>query len=209
LSVEKNSKNHKEGIFKQFIDKTPNIIPNKIGKNVNRSYDNMKKGHDIFLRDKNEDCKTERIFGVERKRIDKNHNYESDLPKYKFCRKLFYDKAKNANNEQSQNSFANSRQSAANDLYKRALKLAQNLGIQPEEGIDFKSLLTLIENKLEAKISESQNNQALLKQLEGYSQELASIQAQSTGSAGYDNTNKALQMSLEMLSLYNQNYLNR
>ena len=97
LSVEKNSKNHKEGIFKQFIDKTPNIFPNKIGKNVNRSYDNMKKGHDIFLRDKNEDCKTERIFGVERKRIDKNHNYESDLPKYKFCRKLFYDKAKNAN----------------------------------------------------------------------------------------------------------------
>ena len=98
LSVEKNYKNYKGGIFKSLIDKTPNSFPNKSGKNVNRSYDNMKKGHDIFLRNKNEDCKTERIFGVERKRINKNHNYESDLPKYKFCRKLFFDKAKNVNN---------------------------------------------------------------------------------------------------------------
>ena len=117
-------------------------------------------------------------------------------------------KSKKANNEQAQNSFTKNNKNQTSDLYEKALKLAQKLGIEPDEGLEFKSLLTLIEQKLEAKVSAAQNNEALLKQLEGYSQELASIQAQSAG-ANYDTTNKALQMSLEMLSLYNKNYLNR
>lgn len=117
-------------------------------------------------------------------------------------------KSKNANNEKAQNNFTKNHKKQTNDLYEKAVKLAQKLGIEPEEGVEFKSLLSLIEQKLEDKISLAQNNVNLLKQLEGYSQELASIQAESIG-AGYDTTNKALQMSLEMLSLYNKNYLNQ
>ena len=69
-----------------------------VEKNINRSYDNARKEHDIFLRDKNDDSKTFRIFGVERKKINKNPNYESDVPKFKFYRKLFCEKAKNMKN---------------------------------------------------------------------------------------------------------------
>ncbi len=116
-------------------------------------------------------------------------------------------KSKEAHNKQAQNNFTKSNKNKTSDLYEKALKLAQKLGVEPEEGLEFNSLLALIEQKLEAKISSAQNNQMLLKQLEGYSQELASIQAESTG-ASYDTTNRALQMSLEMLSLYNKNYLN-
>ena len=98
LSTEKKEKNDNDGIFKSFIDKTPYTFPVKKRYNVYRSYENLKRGHDIFLRNKNEECKTERIFGVERKKINKNHNLESDIPKYKFCRKFFFEKAKNASN---------------------------------------------------------------------------------------------------------------
>ena len=48
-----------------------------------------------------------------------------------------------------------------------------------------------------------------LKELKSLSQELAFIQAQSNGSSGYDNTNQALMASLEMLSEYNKNFLNK
>ena len=98
LSTEKNSKNYKLGIFKSFIDKTPNLCPAKFMRNKNRSYDNLKRGHDIFLRNNKTVCKTESIFGVERKRRNKIHNYESDAPKFKFYRKFFFEKAKNVNN---------------------------------------------------------------------------------------------------------------
>jgi len=46
-----------------------------------------------------------------------------------------------------------------------------------------------------------------LQRLEVYSRELASIQAQGKGGSGYDSTNQALMMSLEMLSQYNRNFL--
>ena len=77
------------------MSKTPFSFPVKRNKNINRSFDNLKREHDIFLRNKNEDCKVQRIFGVERKRINKNRNYESEIPKFKFSRKLFYGKYKN------------------------------------------------------------------------------------------------------------------
>ena len=95
LSAEKNSKNINDGIFQSFMSKTPYSFPVKRSKNINRSFDNLKREHDIFLRNKNEDCKVQRIFGVERKRINKNHNYESEIPKFKFSRKLFFGKNKN------------------------------------------------------------------------------------------------------------------
>ena len=98
LSVEKNIQKSNDGIFKSFIDKTPFQYPAKTKKNINRSYDNARKEHDIFLRDKNDDSKTFRIFGVERKKINKNPNYESEVPKFKFYRKLFCEKAKNMKN---------------------------------------------------------------------------------------------------------------
>ena len=88
LSVEKNSKHLKSGIFKSFIDKTPSIFYIQRRNNLNRSYDNLKKGHDIFLRNKCEDKNAQRIFGVERKRVDKPHNYESESSKFKFCRRF-------------------------------------------------------------------------------------------------------------------------
>ena len=116
-------------------------------------------------------------------------------------------KAQKANNEKTQNHLSNNH-AQTNDLFERAKKLAQKLGVQVEEGTNFKTLLSLIEQALEAKIQISQNDEKLLKELKGYSQELASIQAQSMG-ASYDTTNKALEMSLEMLSLYNKNLLNR
>ena len=86
----KKYKKSNDGIFKSFIDKTPFQYPAKIKKNINRSYDNARKEHDIFLRDKNDDSKTFRIFGEERKKINKNPNYESEVPKFKFYRKLFW-----------------------------------------------------------------------------------------------------------------------
>ena len=97
LSAEKNKKSVNNGIFKSFIDKTPFSFPVKIRKNINRSFDNSWKDNDIFLNNNNDLIKTERIFGVERKRIYKNHNYESDFPKYKFQKKLFFEKALNVN----------------------------------------------------------------------------------------------------------------
>ena len=95
LSVEKNSKHYKDGLFKSLIDKTPTTFQIQKRNDLNRSYDNIKRGHDIFLRNKFEDKNAQRIFGVERKRIDKHHNYESDCPKFKFFKRFFFEKAVN------------------------------------------------------------------------------------------------------------------
>ena len=99
MSAEKKLEyDNKKGIFKSFIDKTPINFPNKKRKNINRSFDNIPKENDIFLRNKNIENSVERIFGVERKKISKNHNYESDIPRFKFSRRLFLDKSINAKN---------------------------------------------------------------------------------------------------------------
>ena len=96
LSVEKNTKHLKGGIFKSFIDKTPSTFHIQKRNNFNRSYDNAKREHDIFLRNKCEDKNVQRLFGVERKRVDKPHNYESESGKVKFCRRFYLEKAINA-----------------------------------------------------------------------------------------------------------------
>lgn len=99
--------------------------------------------------------------------------------------------------------------SSSNDIYKRAQKLAQQLGITVEEGEEFKVILSKIESVLEQRIQTYQNDPIMLKKLNSLSQELANIEAESNSSSGYDNTNQALMMSLEMLSEYNKNFLNR
>ena len=102
-----------------------------------------------------------------------------------------------------------SSQNNASDLYKRALELAKKLGIAVNPGISFEQLLALIEVTLEERINSNKNNIEALQALKGLSQELANIQSQSKGSSGYDNTNQALMQSLEMLSEYNKNFLNK
>jgi len=96
-----------------------------------------------------------------------------------------------------------------NSLFERAKKLALKLGIAVNENIDFEQLLALIENKLEEEIRINKNNPAELMELNSLSRELSSIQAESGGSMGYDNTNQALLMSLEMLGQYNKNFLKK
>lgn len=98
---------------------------------------------------------------------------------------------------------------SSDSLFERAKDLASRLGIPVDEKTDIKNLLIIIEQKLEQKIASSSNNIDEIKLLKSMSQELASIQAQSRGSSGYDNTNQALMMSLEMLSEYNKNFLNK
>ena len=114
-------------------------------------------------------------------------------------------KSQKANNEQS--GFTKEKQQKDSDLLKRAKSLAERLGISYDENTQLKPLLSLIEQALERKVNASQNNRELLEQLKGFSEELASIQAESMGTS-FDTTNQALQMSLEMLSLYNRNFLN-
>ena len=96
-----------------------------------------------------------------------------------------------------------------NYLLEKAIKLAEKLGIQVPQGATLQQILILIQAKIEEKLANSSNDIAKLKELKNFSQELAFIQAQSSGSSGYDATNQALMTSLEMLSEYNKNFLNR
>ena len=116
-------------------------------------------------------------------------------------------KAEKSQNENNNSKFSNNQQT--NDLFEKAKALAQKLGIEVEEGMQFTQLLAIIEATLESKIEASRGNMDVLTKLSSLSQDLAFIQAMSTGSTGFDSTNKALEMSLEMLSLYNQNFLNK
>ncbi len=116
-------------------------------------------------------------------------------------------KAKDEEKANLQNGFSNKNQN--DSLYEKALKLAEQIGVQVPKDFTLQQILPLIEAKLEEKIEANKNNIVLLKQLKAFSAELANIQAQSNGSAGYDNTNQALMKSLEILSEYNKNFLNR
>ncbi|MBR5305225.1 MAG: hypothetical protein IKU37_10405 [Candidatus Gastranaerophilales bacterium] len=113
-------------------------------------------------------------------------------------------KRENANQEGMFQSSSNS-----NDLFEKAKKLAEKLGIQVSEGVNFQQLLIMIQAKIEERLAISSNDINAIKELKALSQELAFIQAQGSGSSGYDATNQALMMSLEMLGEYNKNFLNR
>jgi len=122
-------------------------------------------------------------------------------------KKLIQKATAEAHNNQQEGSFGQN-QNNTSYLYEKAKALAQKLGISAENA-SFNALLALIESKLEQKIAINKNNEAALKELKSLSQDLASIQAESKGSSGYDNTNQALMESLEMLAQYNKNYLNK
>ena len=123
--------------------------------------------------------------------------------------RLLIQKAK-TQEAQKENQNNNSGNQNKNDLFEKAKELASQLGIKVDENIDFNSLLSAIEQAIELKVEQSQNNPEMLKKLKTLGEELAFIQAQSTGSMGFNSSNHALEKSLEMLSLYNQNYyLNR
>ena len=115
--------------------------------------------------------------------------------------------AQKRENTQQEGMFQNP--SNSNDLFEKAKKLAEKLGIQVPQDANFQQLLMAIQTKIEEKLAVSSNDINALKELKGLSQELAFIQAQSAGSSGYDNTNQALMTSLEMLSEYNKNFLNK
>ena len=95
-----------------------------------------------------------------------------------------------------------------NEIYKKVLELAKKLGISPE-GMSFNELISKIEETLENKIASATNDESKLLELKQLSQTLADIQAQNTGSMGFDATNKALEMSLELLSQYNRGFVNQ
>ena len=94
FSLEKNIRYTSKGNYQSLIDRTPIIFPIKGRKKLNRSYQNTiyRPDHDIFLRKNFIENKNIRIFGVERKIITRNHNAESELPKFKFARKHFFTK---------------------------------------------------------------------------------------------------------------------
>lgn len=101
----------------------------------------------------------------------------------------------------------NNNDNNASDMFKKARDLAQKLGIPIDEKISFEELIQKIEATLELKIENNKTNKTLLEELKGYSQELATLQAQSKGASGYDNTNQALMKSLELLGQYNKNFI--
>lgn len=114
---------------------------------------------------------------------------------------------KEAQNNNKSSLFGNKQQTS--DLFEKAKELAKKLGIEVEESTQFNQLLAIIEATLEDRIEVNKGNMNELAKLRSLSQDLAFIQAMSTGSTGLNSTNRALEMSLEMLSLYNQNFLNK
>ena len=93
FSIEKNLRYTSDGTYQSLIDRTPVILSIKGRKRLNQSFDSGNKpDNDLFLRQKINENKGIRLFGVERKKISKNHNFESEPEKYKFGRKHFFHK---------------------------------------------------------------------------------------------------------------------
>ncbi len=139
------------------------------------------------------------------KLIELNISFSPNITENEGKRLIAAQEAKNAKEENS----LSSNNGQKNDLFKEAKNLAQKLGIEIKEGTNFNTLLILIEGKLEQLLKSNQNNINALKELKNLSMELANLQAKSSGSSGYDNTNQALMTSLEMMAEYNKNYLNK
>lgn len=113
------------------------------------------------------------------------------------------------NFETQNNSNTKQDKNKESDLFKKAKNLAEKVGIPVEEGENFEQLLKKIESTITQRLELNKNDVAALKKLQVLSQELANIQAESTGSSGYDNTNEALMTSLELLGEYNKNFLHK
>ena len=70
-------------------------------------------------------------------------------------------KTQNSNNDKAQNNFTNSHKQS-NDLFERAKKLAEKLGIQVDENINFKTLLSQISQAIEIRLNANRNDESLL-----------------------------------------------
>ena len=139
------------------------------------------------------------------KLIELNIPFSANTTEAEAKRLIAASQSKSAN--ENSNMFSNNQNTS--DLFEKAATLAKKLGIEVNEETNFNTLLISIESKLEQLINLNKNNINALKELQGYSQELANIQAQSNGSSGYNNTNQALMTTLEMMAEYNKNYLNK
>ena len=94
FSQEKNLRYTSKGNYQSLIDRTPVILPIKGRKRLNKSFDSGNKpDNDLFLREDIKENSDIRLFGVERKNITRNHNTESEIPKYTgIGRKHFFHK---------------------------------------------------------------------------------------------------------------------
>lgn len=110
--------------------------------------------------------------------------------------------------QKTKNSSSQDNTSGKDDLFERAKQLAKKVGIEVNEDENFQNLLTKIDEVINQKAIENRGNVSALEKLKSLSYELSSLQAESTGSMGYNNSiNKTLMDSLEMLSQYNKNFL--
>ncbi len=134
--------------------------------------------------------------------------YNSNITE-KEAQKLISKYEASASQKSSKEDLFSSNGENKNELFERLKNLAQKLGITTKEGDSFQELVKEVEGVLERKIKSSSNDISELNYLSSLSQELANIQSQSNGSSSYDASNQALMMSLEMLSQYNKNFLNR
>ena len=101
-----------------------------------------------------------------------------------------------------------SNQNQSTDFQRQRLEeLARRLGISVSANQSNEDLISLIEQRLEERIRSAQDDKSELEILKNMSRELASIQAMKSGSMGFDASNQALSLSLEMLAQYNKNLL--
>lgn len=97
FSLDKNFRYTSDGSYQSLINRTPMSFPVKGRRRINLSFDgrdnnSSKLGStfdNIFRESLNKDDGN-RLFGVERKNIIKNHNLESQAPPFKFGRKHFF-----------------------------------------------------------------------------------------------------------------------
>lgn len=117
-----------------------------------------------------------------------------------------YQASKSENNSNS--SLSMSSQNQSTDFQRQRLEeLARRLGISVSANQSNEDLISLIEQRLEERIRSAQDDKSELEILKNMSRELASIQAMKSGSMGFDASNQALSLSLEMLAQYNKNLL--
>ncbi len=112
-------------------------------------------------------------------------------------------KPNKANNSKDEKSPKNS-----SSLLEQALQLAKKLNIEVDKEKPLEELLSEIEEKLSSKINQNKDNKSTLVELLSLSEALSNLQAQAQGTMGYNNSDN-LMKSLELMSEYNKNFLNK
>lgn len=92
------------------------------------------------------------------------------------------------------------------DLFEKAVRLAKKLGIVVTGRESFQEIMSKIESVIKQKAMENKTDIKALEELKSISYEFSALQAQTTGSLGFNST-KSLMDSLEMLSKYNRTFL--